>query len=290
MIVVPTEQAIAKLSNKYPKKRAFITGAGSGLGLAFATSLAKDGWHLGLTDVNEATLASAAEDIRNAGGTPTTYVFDVVDHEQFGIAVAAFEALHGGIDIGINNAGIGSGGMLDEVPIEIFRRVIDINLMGMVNGCHLFIPVMKKAGRGHILNVASAAGFVSLPQMSAYNCSKAAVISLSETLKGELFEFGISVSVLMPTFIRTNIGKNAVGPELATKRALMMVDTSNITPEDCASFVFAKMTADELYIVMPEDARFLWRFKRFMPDRFWRFILSEAKRKFEQLEATSGRP
>jgi NAD(P)-dependent dehydrogenase (short-subunit alcohol dehydrogenase family) len=284
VIAVPTEQAIAKLSDKHPKKRAFITGAGSGLGLAFATGLAKDGWHLGLSDVNEATLASAADSIRNAGGKPATYVFDVADEEQFQNAVNAFEALHGGIDIGINNAGIGCGGMLEEVPIKTFRRVIDINLMGVVNGCHAFIPVMKKAGRGHILNVASAAGFASLPEMSAYNASKAAVISLSETLRSELFDFGISVSVLMPTYIRTNIGRDAVGPEKSVKRAIGMVNTSKISSEECASFVFSKMSLDELYIVMPEEARFLWRFKRFMPDRFWRFVMNEAKRRVAQLD------
>lgn len=213
------------------------------------------------------------------GAKALPYVFDVSNYDAFKLAVQEFVGCCDGIDIGINNAGIGCGGLLNEVSIDIFRKVIDINVMGVVNGCHLFAPFMQKAKGGHILNVASAAAFVSAPQMTAYNTSKAAVVALSETLRGELADDGVLVSVLMPTYVRTNIGRDAVGAPIARQRAQALVDLSNISPDECVSETFQKMIKEELYVVLPDEARFLWRFKRYLPNQFWRFIHKEVKRR-----------
>ena len=282
-----TEKAfLSKLAQKYPGKRAFITGAGGGLGLAFATELAKDGWNIAITDVNEQMLTSAAEALRTAGGKPTPYVFDVSDYNQFRDAVKDFEQKAGGIDIGINNAGIGCGGFLHESTIETFRKVIDINIMGVAHGCHLFVPIMKKQRSGHILNVASAAAFVAAPRMSAYNTSKAGVLALSETLRGELSGDGILVSVMMPTYVRTNIGVNALGPAEDNRLAQRLVEKSKLSAEEVTIETLQKMAAGEFYIILPANARFLWRFKRLMPDRFSRFIVDEMNRVFSRKRTT----
>lgn len=257
----------------------FITGAGSGLGLAFATEFARDGWRLGITDVNQDTLSAAAATLRQAGGEPTEYIFDVASYEDFRDAVMDFEQKTGGIDIGINNAGIGCGGYLHEVPIEAFRRVIDINLMGVVHGCQLFTTIMRRQHSGHILNVASAAAFAAAPQMTAYNTSKAAVLALSETLRSELHDEGVLVSVLMPTYVRTNIGRDAIGTDEARRRAQLLVEESRITPEEAVAETVRRMEAGDLYVVLPAQARFLWRFKRFLPDQYWRFVQKEVKRR-----------
>ncbi len=268
----------AVLSKRHPGKRAFITGAGSGLGLAFATELAGNKWHLALADVHAERLTAAAESVLHAGGMPTTYLFDVADYDKFHEAVTDFAVKMGGIDIGINNAGVGCGGRLDELPIETFRKIININLMGVVHGCHLFVPIMKRQRAGHILNVASAAAFVAAPRMSAYNTSKAGVLALSETLRSELADHDVLVSVLMPTYVRTNIGIDAEGTTGDKEFAQLLVEQSQLSPEEVVRKTLTKMEAGELYVVLPSEARNLWRFKRYFPDRFRRFMNKEIKR------------
>jgi short-subunit dehydrogenase len=277
---------LERFARKYPNKRAFITGAGNGLGLAFATELAGAGWTIGITDLNQDGLDKAIKQIHSAGGIAVPYKFDVSDYDDFESAVKDFEQKNSGIDIGINNAGIGCGGYMHEVPIETFRKVIEVNLMGVVNGCHLFVPMMKKQRSGHILNIASAAAFVAAPRMSAYSTSKAGVVALSECLRSELIDDGVVVSVLMPTYVRTNIGKDALGSPADNRLAQQLVELSQLTAETVATTTLIKMSCDELYVVLPSEAKFLWRLKRFMPNRFWRFIAREATKRVAQIEQT----
>lgn len=273
-----------RLSEKYSEKRAFITGAASGLGLAFAHALAGDGWNLGITDIDQQRLDEAVAAVKASGGNANGYKFDVASYEEFDLAVKQFSEKHGGIDIGINNAGIGCGGLFEEVSIEIFRKTIDTDLMGVANGCHLFVPIMRKQGRGHILNVASAAAFVTAPRMSAYSTAKAGVVALSECLRSELSDGNIFVSVLCPTYVRTNIGKNTIGSENEQKYATMLADSSPISAAEVAQAALKSMAEEKLYIVLPNDARFLWRLKRFMPERYWQFVKKMTAKKIERLE------
>lgn len=278
------ESKLFRLNEKYQSKCAFITGAGSGLGFAFARTLAKLGWNIGISDVDEERLHQSAQMISERGGKPFAYKFDVSNYDEFKTSVENFVSIAGALDIGINNAGVGCAGHIDELSVDVFRRVIDINLMGVVNGCHVFVPIMKLQKSGHILNVASAAAFVSAPRMSAYNASKAAVVSLSETLRSELNEYGVLVSVLMPTYVRTNIGRDCIGTEEGKGLATMMVNASQLNPDAVAIESLARMQNGDLYLVLPEEARFLWRFKRLFPDAFWKFILGEVKKKLAKLE------
>ncbi len=271
-------------SRRYPAKRAFITGAASGLGLAFARLLASDGWKLGLADIDEGSLLAAAEAIGTAGVEATVYTFDVSDSKKFRNAVQNFCKKYDGIDVAINSAGIGCGGGIDEISVDTFKKVIDINLMGTVYGCHCFVPVMKAQKSGHILNIASAAAFASAPNMSAYNASKAAVLSLSETLRGELQAHNLLVTVLMPSYVRTNIGVCSLGPELYNLRAQELVKRSQLEPDYVARATLDAMASGALYVVLPDEARFLWRFKRFLPQKFWRFITREAERRLVQID------
>ncbi|MDZ4833224.1 MAG: SDR family NAD(P)-dependent oxidoreductase [Candidatus Melainabacteria bacterium] len=278
---------LVSLSRKHPGKRAFITGAGNGLGLAFAMELAAAGWTIGITDLNKDSLNAAAQMIQNSGGTPVPYLFDVTDYDKFRDSVNNFQQLHGGIDIGINNAGIGCGGFIHELPIESYRKVIEVNLMGVINGCHLFVPIMRLQKTGHILNIASAAAFVAAPRMSAYSSSKAGVVALSESLRSELVDDGVVVSVLMPTYVRTNIGRDSLGSIADNQLAQQLVEQSQLTAETVAAVTLQKMNAGALYVVLPAEAEFLWRFKRFMPERFWRFIAREATRRVALLQKDS---
>ncbi len=274
-----------RLSEKYPQKRGFITGAGSGLGLAFACALAKDGWNLGITDIDQQNLDEAAETVKAAGGNPSLYKFDVANYDEFDSAVKQFTQKHNGIDIGINNAGIGCGGLFEEIPIDIFRKIIDTDLMGVANGCHLFVPFMRKQGYGHILNVASAAAFVTAPRMSAYSTAKAGVVALSECLRSELSDGNIIISVLCPTYVRTNIGKNSIGAEREKQYCKMLAAESPISAEIVVETALKGMGEEKLYIVLPSDAKFLWRLKRLMPERYWRTIKKLTDKEIERLSA-----
>jgi short-subunit dehydrogenase len=276
--------SLSRLSERYPKKRAFITGAGSGLGLAFAKELASNGWTIALTDLHQNLLDEAATIVSSIGGTPYTYKFDVTEYEAFRSAINSFTESVGGIDLGINNAGVGCAGLIDEQPIEHFRKVIDINLMGVVNGCHLFVPVMVQQKKGHILNVASAAAFAAAPRMAAYNISKAGVLALSETLRAELEAKGILISVLAPTYIRSNLGRDSLGSPEDKLRAQIIVEESQLTPGQVAREALQKVQDKQLYIVLPEDAKFLWRFKRFFPNQYVHYINLLVAQKEQQFQ------
>ena len=265
--------------------RAFITGAGSGLGLAFARALAADGWNIGITDIDQARLDEAVEAVKASGGNPTAYKFDVANYEEFDSAIDQFTQKHGGIDVGINNAGIGCGGLFEEVSVEDFRKTIETDLMGVANGCHLIVPLMRKQGHGHILNVASAAAFVTAPRMSAYSTAKAGVVALSECLRSELSDGNIFVSILCPTYVRTNIGKDTIGAENERKYSEMLAAKSPLSADEVVQVALKSMAEEKLYIVLPNDARFLWRLKRFMPERYWRIIKKMSEDEIQRLSA-----
>lgn len=274
-----------RLSQKYPAKRAFITGAAGGLGLAFALELASDGWKIAMADLSLEKLQEASAKVAAAGATVEIYCFDVSDYGQFKLAVESFEQKFGGLDFAINCAGLGCGGRIDELPIETFRQIIDVNLMGTVNGCHLFAPLMKQQNSGHILNIASAAAFISPPMMSAYNVSKAGVVSLSETLRGELADSSVFITVLMPTYIRTEMGKATLGPEAYKRRSQrLMEEKAALVPLEVAQVTLKAVAAEKLYVVLPERARFLWRFKRLLPNRFWPVVKIEAERRIAEID------
>src|SRR6185312_10510780 len=109
----------------------------------------------------------------------------------------------------INNAGVAVGGRVGEVALDDWRWIMGVNLWGVIHGCHVFATQLRAQGSGHILNVASAAGLLAPPGMAPYNVTKAAVVALSETLRGELRDAGVGVTVLCPTFFRTNIAASS---------------------------------------------------------------------------------
>src|SRR5918999_777792 len=184
-----------RLNTRFPRKRAFITGASSGLGLALARALAGDGWTLGLFDRDVARLARVEADLSASGIPVLAYPGDVTLADELTVAVNSFAGTYDGLDVMINNAGVAAAGTLMEVPLEDWRWIIDINFMGVVHGARAAIPHLQRNGSGLLVNVASAAAFASAPGMSSYNATKAAVLSLSETLSGELAASRTQVSV-----------------------------------------------------------------------------------------------
>ena len=256
------------LSQTHPQKRAFITGAASGLGRAFCMELAKEGWTLGMADMNVKELAITATDIENMGGKPLSFPLDVSDKEQYKRVAEEFLQQAGGIDLLFNNAGVGDGGKFEEYGLENYEWMVGVNQMSVVYGCHYFIPAMKKQGSGHILNTASAAAISCAPTMGAYNMTKAAVLAISETLYGELMDHSISVSCILPTYFRTNVIQHARGGEIIKKATQLFIDKSGLEAREVAREILTRAGKKELYIILPKDARKMWFLKRLFPTRF----------------------
>lgn len=258
----------ARLNARFPHKRAFITGAGSGLGLALAKALASDGWTLGLFDRNLERLTAVEAEFADAGVKLVAYPGDVTQPDELTVAVNSFAASHDGLDVMINNAGVASAGALMEVSLEDWRWIIDINLMGVVHGARAAVPHLQRNGSGLLINVASAAAFASAPGMISYNATKAAVVSISETLVNELRPVGTQVSVVMPTFFRSSLLETLRGPDHARRHAQQAMQKSEYSVAAAAYDLLTEAADGRTYIVLPKAARMMWRMKRWMPLRF----------------------
>ncbi|MEO0899405.1 MAG: SDR family NAD(P)-dependent oxidoreductase [Bacteroidota bacterium] len=261
------------ISQKFPNKRAFITGAASGLGKAFCAVLAKDNWTLVMADVNEAHLQEAEKDISAMGAQTHTYVLDVTDRETyFKVAEDVAEKL-GGMDLLINNAGVGDGGPFHQYDLQNWDWMIGINLTGVVHGSYFFAPHMLQAKSGHIINIASAASFTNAPFMAPYNATKAAVRSLSETLYYEYKEDGIGVTAVLPTFFPTNIMESARGPKSHHMFAKKMMERSTITAEGVALEVLDGAAKGKMEVILPKIARRTYFLKKWFPKAYEKQVM-----------------
>ncbi len=255
-----------QLTTKYPQKRAFITGAGSGLGKELCKELAEDKWTIGICDISEKGLNETAEMITNAGGNTIPYLMDVADRAAYQKVAEIFLEKTGGIDLLVNNAGVGDGAPFEEYGLENWEWITGINQMGVIYGCHYFIPAMKKQASGHIINISSIAAVATAPNMSPYNTTKAAVKALSETLYAELKVHGISVSVAMPFFFRTNVMQHARGQHAESKEmGKYMVHGAKHGADAMAKRLLKKAGAGKFHILFPAQAIILFHLKRLFP-------------------------
>ena len=252
--------------------RAVVTGAGSGIGEAFALELAERGGRVVCADIDLAAAKETVVRIEGMGGEAVPAPCDVASEDDVrALAAAAGEWLGSPPDLVVNNAGIGAGGRpVGETPLDDWRRTIDVNLWGVIHGCHVFVPAMREAGRGGIINVASAAGFTAAPRMAAYNVSKAGVVSLSETLAAELSGTDVGVTVLCPTFVKTNIfAGELIEPESA-RLAGKIARVAGFSPKRVARKALDAHDRVRLYVVPQPDAQLLWRSKRLLPGLYAR--------------------
>ena len=258
---------------KFPEKRVVITGAGSGLGRALALEFAKLGWRILIADINRDRAHETAFLVNKAGGKGLAVRCDVTKWEQVKKLADRAVLAWGGVDIIVNNAGVPVVGVMEDVPIKDWRWEIDINLMGPVHGCKAFIPVLKKQGYGHIVNVASGAGFVSLAEMGPYSATKAAVISLSETIRMELANKNIGVTVVCPTFFKTNLLDQArYTDDKQLKRAEGFFRLSLGSAEGVSRHIIRSIRKNRLYVITQPDAKLYWFMKRHMPNFYSRMM------------------
>jgi len=245
-------------------KAAFVTGAASGIGLALATAFAHEHMKVMLADIDASALDQAVDTLRGTGADVRTVVCDVADPGSVDrAAAAAFEAF-GNVHVVCNNAGVAAGGGIDNISLDDWRWVIDVNLMGVVHGIKSFLPHIRRHGEGgHIVNTASMAGMNAGLGLSPYSATKFAVVSMSEGLAAQLKPLGIGVSVLCPSYVRTRIadsGRNRPGHygprrqfDPASIEAAIVAEIARrldagLDPAAVAALVLAAIREERLYI------------------------------------------
>lgn len=220
-------------------KTAFVTGGASGMGLAMVRSFAAAGMKVAVADIEDEPLKAVVAEFEETNASVIGLHVDVSDLESVTEGAAKTKEAFGNIHVLVNNAGIVAGGPFAETEPNDWRWTMNVNLDGVYNGLNAFLPDMiaHKEG-GHVVNTASLAGHIAVPRLGAYGASKFAVVGMSETLRAELVEQGIGVSVLCPGVVNTNIftaSRNRPS-SLPTTREVTF-ERANTDPETVASNV-----------------------------------------------------
>jgi NAD(P)-dependent dehydrogenase (short-subunit alcohol dehydrogenase family) len=207
-------------------KVAFVTGSAGGIGLGMARAFATAGMKIALADVDAATLAEAAADLESSGATVLPITLDVTDRAGWAAAATSVESALGPVQVLCNNAGVSTLGlMFEDIAPEMWDKVVAINLTGVYNGVHTFLGSMRAAGGGHIVNTSSMGGLMgNVAGLSPYAATKFAVVGLSESLRAELADSGIGVSVLCPGGVRSRLWR--------TSRPLRGLPDTDVPPDD----------------------------------------------------------
>ncbi len=257
--------------DRFKTKTVVVTGAGSGFGRGLSLCFSSLGWKVAVSDINIERAEESMQLVNEAGGQGMAIPCDVTKPEEVQKLADAVLSQWGTVDVIVNNAGVPVVGFMEKISLEDWKYEIDLMLMAVVYGCRTFIPVFKKQGRGHIVNTASAAGIVSLPEMAPYNVTKAGVIALSETLRAELKGSNIGVTVVCPTFFKTNLmDKMRVTDEHQANMARAFFDKFSFGTIDsvCRSTMKA-IRKNRLYAVPQPDAKLFWFMKRMTPNTFY---------------------
>jgi len=253
-----------------------VTGAGAGLGEAMARKFAAKGYRVMITDRDEARARGVSESI---GDAAHCFVMDITDDAGWAALIEEVKSVFGRLDVLINNAGVAVGGTLEETSMEDWRWVIEIDLIGVAAGCKAFAPMMRAQGSGHIINVASAAGFAAAPGINAYGTAKAAVIALSEMLRAEMDDCGVDVSVLCPAFVKTRLTETMRAPDGSyQKRVERWMQASGVSAENVADAVFDAVQKPRFMLLTHKDTRWAWRMKRWFPERYYRFMMAQVRK------------
>ena len=245
-------------------KTAFVTGGASGIGFALGRAFAQAGMKVMLADIETEALAAAVKSLEDTGPGIRGITCDVADPASVEGAAKETYRVFGNVHIVCNNAGVAAGGGIDNISLDNWRWVLDVNLLGVLHGIRTFLPHIRAHGEGgHFVNTASMAGMDGGLGFSPYTASKFAVVGMSEGLAIQLEPHGIGVSVLCPSFVRTRIGQSSrnrpahYGPapvlDPASPAAAMVAEIARqleqgLSPAAVAERVLAAIRGNELYV------------------------------------------
>ncbi|MEQ8233644.1 MAG: SDR family oxidoreductase [Gammaproteobacteria bacterium] len=234
---------------------AVITGGASGIGLALGSALAARGATVVLADIDGDAAQSAAARL---GPRASAVTLDVTDAAAVAAVVADTVEQHGRLDLMVNNAGIAISGEVRDIAVEHWRRVVEVNLMGVVHGCDAAYKQMVKQGHGHIVNIASLAGLVPFPTNASYCATKHAVVGLSQSLRAEGEALGVKVSVVCPGFVATNIFEASQAINVPQEQLAANIPFKLVPAEEAARRILAGVAKNRAVIVFPGYARLSW--------------------------------
>jgi len=269
---------------------AVVTGAGSGMGRALAEQLAAAGSALALADVDEASLLETAQVLGKTGALVTTHVVDVAKEERVKAFAADARERHGRLTLLINNAGVALHGDFEEISLDDFRWLMDINFWGAVYGVRYFLPLLKRAPRAHIVNLSSVFGLIAPAGQAAYAASKFAVRGFSEALRHELEGSHVGVSCVHPGGIRTSIARRArLGertPAVRQEQSVAQFEQwARTSPEAAAARILRGVEQGEARILIGVDAYQIDVLQRLRPASYWKLL----KKKLEKVVAAAAK-
>ena len=240
---------------------ALVTGGGAGIGAALAKALTAAGAKVVVADIDPAQ-ASA---VQARGDALEAHALDVTDAAAVQALVDELVARHGRLDLIFNNAGISVCADARDLEISHWRKVIDVNLMGVIYGTHAAYLQMVKQGHGHIVNIASLAGLVPFPTNAPYAASKHAVVGLSLSMRTEGEALGVKVSAVCPGFIQSNIFTSTPFINVRRDAILAAMPFKPVTTDLAASRILEGVRQNLPIISFPFYARLLWRLYRLWP-------------------------
>jgi NAD(P)-dependent dehydrogenase (short-subunit alcohol dehydrogenase family) len=252
-------------------RRVLVTGAGSGIGRETALLAARRGADLAICDIDDAGLAEVEAIARDLGRSVLARHVDVADRDQMRNFADVVHAESEGVDLLVNNAGVGLAANFLDTGLDDWDWIVRINLMGVVHGCHFFIPRMIERGSGgHVVNLSSMAGFIASPVLAAYSATKFAVLGLSEALREELRPHGIGVTAICPGLINTPITRNtrargALDDPQLRERLVRIYQRRNYGPERVASNILKAVERKRAVAPVAGEAWVGYAVKRISP-------------------------
>ncbi len=248
---------------------AVVTGAGSGIGKELALQLSRAGAKLAINDWNADALSPTVEEIQNQGGEVLSKAFDVAKREQMFEFAQQVEERFGQVDIVINNAGVALGMIyLKDVSPEDFEWIVNVNMWGVINGTMAFLPMLRSRPEANLFNVSSTVGLLAVPGQAPYWTSKFAVRGFTDSIRLELLDTNICVSLVSPSKVKTNIVRNGRHANEEAKEELVQAfdeTMTRISAEKMAEVIIDGMQHKREHILFGRNARLYSLASRFMP-------------------------
>lgn len=264
-----------------------VTGAGSGIGRALGLELARRGARLAISDIDPAGLGATAQQIRVIGAAVHEVHLDVADRPAVLRYADEVAAHYGAVHVVVNNAGIAFTGDVEEMTFEQIEHVIDVDFWGVVNGTKAFLPYLVASGDGHVVNVSSVFGLLSVPGHSAYNAAKFAVRGFTEALRQEMLVNGhpVRVTCVHPGGVKTAIVRNAGAADDRDRTAdaeYFDAKVARTSAEAAASAILRAVARDRTRVLVGLDARLLDLLVRITGSGYQRLVAFGARRPRKQ--------
>ena len=261
-------------------RTAVVTGAGNGIGQAIAQSLALRGVNLALADIDVAGLAETSQIIGKAsapGLHVTRHILDVSKPEAIAAFPDSVAAQHSGVDLLVNNAGIALGGRFEHIDPADFEQLFSINFWGVVRMTRAFLPILREANEGRIVNLSSLFGLVAPPGQTAYAAAKFAVRGFSESLRHELAGSSVGMTVVHPGGVRTAIARNAkapanVDPEEARRERDAFQQKLKLPAKAAGEIIVKAIERRRARVLVGSDAKFVSILERIAPVDHWNVL------------------